>query len=117
MHTDKKQEQRSSEVKERDDMFVVEVELAGYLKEEIQASFNDGYLIVKAQKPQREQGESPDVPATDRSDTESMQHAFFVGKAAAPEHTRAAFHNGLLKVMIPKDEKREVCEPCDIEIM
>lgn len=114
MHTDKKQEQRSLEVKERDNMFVVEVELAGYMKEEIQASFNDGYLIVKAQKPQGEHREIANVSATD---TESMQQAFFVGKAAAPEHTRAAFHNGLLKVMIPKDEKREICEPCEIEIM
>lgn len=102
MHTDKKQEQKSLEVKERDNMFVVETELDGYEKEDIQASFNDGYLIVKAQR---------------QDEQESMQKAFYVGKAVAQEHIRAAIHNGTLKFMIPKDEKRQVQEPCTIEIM
>ena len=33
------------------------------------------------------------------------------------ENIRAAFNNGILKFMIPKDEKREKQEPTDIEIM
>lgn len=101
--SDKKEEQVNGDVKERDNIYVVEVELPNFVREEIKASFHDGYLVVQAEK-QDSRGES-------------MQRAFYIGKAVSRENIRAAFHNGVLKFMIPKDEKREGQEPVDIDIM
>ena len=96
-------EQPSGDVKERDNIYVVELEVGNFSREEIKASFNDGYLIVTAERPA--------VPA------ENLQKAFFVGKGVAQENIRAALHNGVLKCMIPKDEKKQVQGPTDVEIM
>ena len=102
---EKAEEQLKNDVKERDNIYVVEIELANFVREEIKASFHDGYLVVTAQK--AEEGES----------AEGFKKAFYVGKTVAQENIRAAFNNGILKFMIPKDEKKEVQEPTDIEIM
>lgn len=103
MAQDNMQEPGNGDVKERDNIYVVEVELGLFAKEEIKASFNDGYLIVTAKK-------------ADGS-LEDFQKAFYVGKSVAQENIRAALHNGVLKCMIPKDEKKSVQGPTEIEII
>ena len=105
MQTDKKEEQVNRDVKERDNIYVVEIEMANFLREEIKASFNDGYLIITASR------------AEESGAAEEFKKAFYIGKTVAQENIRAAFHNGVLKFMIPKDEKRAVQGPTDIEIM
>lgn len=101
--TEKKEEQL--DVKDRDNIFVVEVEVPGYLREEIQAFFNDGYLIITAKRPEQEQS------------AEGFKKAVYIGKDVSQEHIRAAFHGGVLKCMIPKDAKGEAKGPTEIEIM
>ena len=100
---DKKEEQASGDVKERDNRYVVEVELKDFVREEIRASFHDGYLVVQAEQ--------------QASAGKSVQKAFYIGKEVAGENIRAAFHSNVLKFMIPKDEKREGQGPVNIEIM
>lgn len=85
------------QVKERDNLYVVEVELAQYQKEDIQALFHDGYLVVSA--------------------GEDFKKAYYIGKKVSKDHIRAAFHNGVLKCMITKTEKEVSFEPVEIEIM
>ena len=102
---DKKQEQATSDVKERDNIFVVEIEVQGYLREEIQAFFNNGYLIVTAKRPEQEDS------------AEGFKKAVYIGSDVSQEHIRAAFHGGVLKCMIPKDVKGENKGPTEIEIM
>ena len=46
MEAENREEQERLEVKERDNMYVVEVGMPGYEKEHIQVVFNDGYLVV-----------------------------------------------------------------------
>ncbi len=96
-------EQVNGDVKERDNIFVVELEVGNFACEEITASFHDGYLIVV--------GEKQPAPET------TFQKAFYIGRNVSQENIRAAFHNGVLKCMIPKDDKAEVKEPTQIEIM
>ncbi len=105
MQSDNIQEQKNGDVKERDNIFVVEIEVHGYLREEIQAFFNDGYLIVTAKRPEQE------------ASAEGFKKAVYIGKDVSQEHIRAAFHSGVLKCMIPKDVKGEAKEPTEIEIM
>ncbi len=97
------QEQSGGDVKERDNIYVVELEMSDFVKEEIKVYFNDGYLVVTA--------EHDEIPK------KSMRKAFYVGKAVAQENIRAAFHNNTLKCMIPKDERKEGQGPAEIEII
>lgn len=103
METEKFQETNSSDVKERDNIYVVELELGDFAKEEIKVYFNDGYLVVTA--------ENKAFPE------ENLRQAFYVGRGVAQDNIRAAFHNGILKCIIPKDDKKEGQNPVEIEIM
>lgn len=100
---EKNQESNSGDVKERDNIYVVELEMGDFNKEEIEVCFNNGYLVVTA--------ESQTFPL------KSKRQAFYVGCGVAQDNIRAAYHNGILKCMIPKDEKKEGLEPVKIEIM
>ncbi len=97
------QELTNGDVKERDNIYVVEVEVGDYTKEELTISFHDGYLVVSGEKP--------------ATGPENMQKAFYIGKSVAQGNIRAALHNGVLKCMIPKDNKKESDGPTDVEIM
>ena len=88
---------------ERDNIYMVELEMADFSKEEIKVYFNDGYLVVTA--------ESRILPK------KSKRHAFYIGCGVAQDNIRAAFHNGILKCIIPKDDKKEGQNPVEIEIM
>ncbi len=105
MQSDKKQEQVTGDVKERDNIFVVEIEIQGYLREEIKAFFHNGYLTVTAKTPEQEDS------------AEGFKKAVYIGSDVSQEHIRAAFHGGTLKCMIPKDVKGEAKGPTEIEIM
>lgn len=94
----------NQDVKERDNIFVVEIELPTYCREDIEARFYAGYLTVFARKPQ------------DRG-AAGFKKAFYIGRDVSQEHIRAAFHNGILKFMIPKDVESTQCSPAEIEIM
>ncbi|MCD8379629.1 MAG: Hsp20 family protein [Lachnospiraceae bacterium] len=78
------------DLRERDDLYVLEVELPGFVKEEISACTNDGYLIVTAMRPDLK---------------EPFRRAYYIGKGVAQEHIRAAYRNNILKFMIPKREE------------
>lgn len=95
--------QASGDVKERDNIYVVELEAEGFTKEELSVCFHEGYLVVTA--------ESTSLPQ------KQMRQAFYVGQSVAQENIRASFHNGMLKCMIPKGDKKEGKEPVQIEII
>ncbi|MCD7806570.1 MAG: Hsp20 family protein [Lachnospiraceae bacterium] len=77
------------DLRERDNLFVLEVEMPGFEREEISACTNDGYLIVTAKGHDME---------------EPFRRAFYIGKGVAEECIRATFRNETLKIMMPKQE-------------
>lgn len=92
-----------TDVKETEGGYMIDMELPGYAKEDIQAELKDGYLIIKANHNENR----------DEKDTEgnyirreryvgSCQRSFFVGKDVKQEDIRAAFRNGILRLAIPK---------------
>lgn len=98
MQSEKREEQVNLDVKERDNMYVVEIEMPEYTKEDILALFNDGYLVVTAKQ-------------------EEFKKAYYIGRNVSQDNIRAAFHNGVLKCMITKVEKSSAGGPAEIEIM
>lgn len=89
------------DLRERDDLYVLEVELPGFVREEISARTNDGYLIVTAMRPDLE---------------EPFRRAYYIGKGVAQEHIRAAYRNNILKFMIPKREEADAPQQYFISI-
>ena len=97
-------EERNQDVKERDNIYVVEISLQEYEKEELSVRFYGGYLTVTASKMWTEEHIG-------------YKSAFYLGHEVARDNIRAAFNGGILKIMIPKDAEHTASEPIEIEIM
>ncbi len=95
-----------TDVRETDSEYILAVDLPGFKKENIQASIQDGYLTISAQK------------TVDQEDSRylrrerysgSLQRSFYVGEGIRQEDVQAQFKHGVLKLSIPKrDPAKEV---------
>ena len=93
----------SCDVQEFDDHYVIDMELAGFRKEDIKADLKDGYLTVKAERnaDRARKDEGGRVLRSERF-TGTCQRTFYVGDQIEKESVRAAFEDGVLRLTIPK---------------
>ena len=120
MQSEKMEEQAKLNVKERDNMYVVEIELPEYNREEVRVLFNDGYLVVTARKEETdEEFELSKCDAGEMQDrtTEEFKKAYYIGRNVLQDNICAAFNNGVLKCMLTKSEKEYVDGPVEVKIM
>ena len=100
-----------TDIKEKKDKYIVDIDLPGYEKEDIKIEVNDGYLIVNAKtnhhKDEKEEGK---YVRKERFVGECSR-SFYVGEDVKQEDIKASFRNGTLKIEIPKkDEPKELPE-------
>ena len=103
-----------TDIRETEDQYVLEIELPGFKKENIQAELKDGYLT--------------DTATTDKSASEgklvhqerytgSCKRTFYVGDALRQEDIHASFDNGLLRLRVPKEAPKVEETPKYINIL
>lgn len=108
-----------TDIKEKKDKYIIEMDLPGYEKENINISLKEGYLEVLA--------EVTKIENSEENDEEKFIHkeryyghcarSFYVGEQINEEDIKAEFKNGILKINIPKkEEKKELPESKHIEI-
>ena len=93
----------SCDVREFDDHYVIDMELAGFRKEDIGAELKDGYLTVRAERDASHDA-ADDGGRVLRSERfrGTCQRTFYVGDQIEKESVRAAFEDGVLRLTIPK---------------
>lgn len=100
-----------TDVKETDDDYIVDIDLPGFKKEEIQMQLDNGYLTVSASK-------GLDKDETDNAGnyvrrerfSGSMSRSFYVGSHVKEEDIHPRYENGILTFSLPKEEKKAVEE-------
>lgn len=94
-----------TDIREQDDGYVLDMELPGVKKENIQLSLKDGYLNVKTTD-EHTSDEKDDKGTIIRKERYfgSMHRAFYVGDSLTEEDIKAKFENGVLTVTVPKKE-------------
>lgn len=98
----------SADVKEFDDRYELEMELPGFKKEDLKAELKDGYLTVKAEhKSSTEKKEEHGRYIRRERYYGTCQRSFYVGKDITEEQIKAGFENGILKLNIPKPQRKE----------
>ena len=100
-----------TDIKEKGDNYLIDIDLPGYEKENIKMSVEDGYLTVNATvNSNKEEKEEGKFVRKERY-MGSCSRSFYVGEAVESEDIKASFKNGTLKIEIPKkDEKKELPE-------
>lgn len=107
------------DVKEFNDHYELDMELAGFKKGDIKAELKDGYLTIKAERHQ-DDNQSDGEGRLVRSErfTGTCQRTFYVGEHVQKQDVAAAFEDGVLRLNIPKKEDvQQVDEGHLIDIM
>ena len=106
-----------TDIKEKKDKYVIEMDLPGYEKENINLSLKEGYLEVSAEVEKEEKNEENEKFVHKERFYGTCSRSFYVGDQITEEDIHAEFKNGILKVDIPKKElKKELPEAKKIEI-
>ena len=106
-----------TDIKEKKDKYLIDIELPGYQKENIKMEVEDGYLTVHAEiNSDNEEKEKGKFVRRERY-SGSCSRSFYVGTEVKSEEIKASFKNGILKIEVPKkEEKKELPEKKYIQI-
>lgn len=93
-----------TDVQEKDGNYLIDMELPGYAKEDIQAELKEGYLTITANRNEKkeEKDENGNFIRRERF-TGSCKRSFYVGNSVKQENIKAAFQDGILRLAIPKE--------------
>ena len=105
-----------TDIKEKKDKYVIEMDLPGFEKENIKLELNNGYLTISGKQENKIDEEEEKFVHKERFYGECTR-SFFVGDNIKEEDIDAEFKNGILKIDIPKkEEQKELPETKQIEI-
>ena len=100
-----------TDVKETQDGYVVDIDLPGFKKEEIQMQLENGYLTVNASKGLEKEEKNEDGRYVRRERyAGSMSRSFYVGENVTENDIHPKYENGILTFSLPKEEKLPVEE-------
>ena len=96
-----------TDIKEKKDKYLIDINLPGYEKENIKLEVEDGYLLVHAtMNSDKEEKEEGKYVRKERY-VGSCSRSFYVGDDVKSEDIKASFKNGTLKIEVPKKEEKE----------
>lgn len=93
-----------TDIKENEHEYLMEVELPGLDKKDIELNVKDGYLNISVQKNEKEQDGKERYIRRERSF--SCSRSYYVGDIRK-EEIKAKYENGILRVSIPKEQPKE----------
>lgn len=103
-------------IKEKKNSYVIEMDLPGYKKDNIDLKLENGYLIVSAEISNEVEDDDSNYIHQEKF-YGSSSRSFYVGDQITEEDIDAEFKNGVLSVSIPKKEEDEkIEEPKKISI-
>ncbi|MCR5736225.1 MAG: Hsp20/alpha crystallin family protein [Eubacterium sp.] len=101
----------STDVKEVEKGYEIDMELPGFKKEEVTAELKDGYLTISAEHKTENNGEKKEGKYIRRERYYGKyQRSFFVGDQVEQEDVTAKFEDGILKLFVPKKEAKPQVE-------
>ncbi len=98
-----------TDIKEKKDKYIIDIDLPGYEKEGIKLDIQEGYLTVHASVNKEEKDEEKGKFVRKERYVGECSRSFYVGKEVTEEDIRAKFKNGTLSIEVPrKEEKKEL---------
>ncbi len=100
-----------TDIREKDGMYLMDVDLPGFDKNDIKAELNNGYLTISASRDSsnEESNEESGYVYRERSSGQ-CRRSFFVGDSIREEDIKAAYNNGILSLTFPKEAPKQIEE-------
>ena len=96
-----------TDIREKKDKYIIDIDLPGFEKENISLSLDNGYLNISAKTEKEENNEDEEKFVRQERFYGECSRSFYVGEDITEEDINAKFNNGILKIEIPKKEKQE----------
>ena len=102
----------STDVKEVENGYELEMDLPGFKKDEIKASVENGYLTISAARGLDEDEKDKKSGKYIRREryAGACQRSFYVGEDITEQDIKAEFKHGILKLFVPKKEAQPKVE-------
>lgn len=98
----------SCDIYEKEENYILEIDVPGFKKEDINLEVEEGYLKVVAEKNmETDDSDSKKYLHRERNCMTRCERQFYIGDVSA-EDIKAKFSNGSLKILVPKTEDRKV---------
>ena len=100
-----------TDIQEKDNNYILDMDLPGYEKEDIKAQLKDGYLTITAQKntSNDDKDEEGNYIRRERY-CGKCSRSFYVGDSIKEEDIKANFKNGILQLTFPKEVEQKAEE-------
>ena len=98
-----------TDVKDTDTGYEVDVDLAGFKKDEIQIELEKGFLTVTAAKGlDKDEKDKKDNYIRRERYAGSMSRSFYVGEHVTEDDIHPNYENGILSFTVPKEEAKAI---------
>jgi len=97
-----------TDIKEVGNNYVIEVDLPGYNKENIQIEMENGYLNITAKVDNSNEEEEEGKYIHKERYYGECSRSFYVGDNITEEDIKASFKNGILTLTLPKEEQKKI---------
>ena len=101
-----------TDIRELDDGYEVVVDLPGFTKDEVQATLENGYLTISAEKGLDKDEKEKETGRYIRREryAGACSRSFYVGKEVHQDDIKAEFKHGILTLFVPKKEAKPAVE-------
>ena len=104
---EKKKNLMRTDIREKKDKYIIDIDLPGFEKENIKLSLNNGYLEIKAKVSKEENKDNEERYVRRERFYGECSRSFYVGDDIKEEDIDASFNNGTLVINVPKKDEQE----------
>ena len=96
-----------TDVREMDGSYELDVDLPGFKKDEVHVDLKNGYLTISAEKGlDKDESDKKGKYIRQERYAGACSRSFYVGEDVEPSEISGKFEDGILKLSIPKAEKK-----------
>ena len=96
-----------TDVREKDNAYELDVDLPGFKKDEITVDLKNGYLTIGASKGLDKENQDGKYIRRERY-AGVCSRSFYVGENIRPEEIGAKYEDGILRLSVPKADRKEL---------
>ncbi len=106
-----------TDIREKKDKYIIDIDLPGFNKENIDLALNNGYLEITAKVDEENNSDEEERFVRKERFFGECSRSFYVGDEIQEEDIHAELKNGILMIEIPKKEEvKKIPEARKIEI-
>ena len=106
-----------TDVRETEGTYELDIDLPGFKKDEVNLTLEDGYLTISAAKGlDKDEKDKKGKYIRQERYAGTCSRSFYVGEGVEPTDVSAKFEDGILKVSLPKRERKQLPNTTTIAI-